>query len=75
MRDTAVSGPAVAPSLPLPGFLWDAVDILDRGGVVCWSTVIVPVISFILEVGGAGGVPALILISLPLFIDIFLSIF
>ena len=74
MRDIAVSGPAAAASLPLPGFLWDAVDILDRGGVVCWSTVIVPVISFILEVGGAG-VPALILVSLPLFIDIFLSIF
>ena len=71
----AVSAPGPASSLPLSGFLWNTVNILHRSGVVGGSTVmVVPVISFVLEVGGAG-VPALILISLPLLIGIFLSIF
>ena len=79
MRDTAVSGPGGAGPLPLPlsGFLWNTVNILHRGGVVRWTSVVVvvvPVISFILQVGGAR-VPALIVMPVPLFTGVFLSIF
>ena len=80
VRDTAVravGGPARTPSLLLSGFLRDAVNILHRAGVVRDSTdliVVGPIISLILQVGGAR-VPALILISLPLLIGIFLPLF
>ena len=72
MRDTggAVAGPAGGGSLPLSGFLWDTVDILHWSGVVGVG----PVVSLILQVGGARA-PARIVISLPLFVGIFLSIF
>ena len=78
MRDTgaAVAGPAGVGSLPLSGFLWDTVDILHWPGVVGGPAglVVGPVVSLVLQVGGAR-VPALVLISLPLLIGIFLSIF
>ena len=78
VRDTggAVAGPAGVGSLPLSGFLWDTVDILHRPGVVRGPAALVvgPVVSLVLQVGGARA-PARIVISLPLFSGIFLSIF
>ena len=72
MRDTGavIAGPAGGGSLPLSGFLRDTVDILHWSGVVGVG----PVVSLILQVGGAR-VPARIVIFLPLFSGIFLSIF